>query len=130
MSVGTYASEKEVDASSLGYHLFIVSTFGLQVSGVTVEDMNVLFRAVDMVEQVAGHERVVALGVLFGQSHVFVHVESEYVLKRNAPLAVGFHQFGIHSFGRRTGGKTQHKGLFGGGSGSVDALDNVIGGPT
>ena len=59
MSVGPYSSYEEVDAACLTNHLFVVSTLGSQVFGIAVQDVDVLLGAVNMVEQVAGHERVV-----------------------------------------------------------------------
>ena len=52
MSIGTDATDEEVDASRLANALLVVGAFLLQVVGVAVEDVDVLLRAVDIVEEV------------------------------------------------------------------------------
>ena len=56
MAIGTNASDEEVYASGLFDGLFVGSAFCLQVIGVAVEDVDVLLRSVDVVEEVAFHE--------------------------------------------------------------------------
>ena len=130
MSVGTDASDKQVDASGFGNHLLIVAALSLQVFGVTIQDVDILLRAVDVVEQVCGHERVVALGMILGQVHIFVHVECQHVLERHTALFVGLHQFAVHADGRRAGRQTQYKLVVGCGVEFVDAFDDMFGSPT
>ena len=81
MTVRTNTANKQVDTASFGNHLLVVSTFGLQILGIAVQDVDILLGAVDMVEQVTSHERVVRLGMRFGQSYILVHVERQHVLK-------------------------------------------------
>ena len=49
-------SVEQVDAASLLDHLFIVCTLGSQVFGIAIENVDVLFGAVNMIKQVACHE--------------------------------------------------------------------------
>ena len=65
-------------------HKFVL---GLPTGSSPIKDMYVLLRAVDVVEEVVGHERVVALGVLLRQTDILVHVESENVLERHTIVA-------------------------------------------
>ena len=81
VAVGADASDEEVDASCLLDHLLIVLALGLQVGGVAVEDMDVLLRAVDVVEQVAGHEGMITLGMRLGQADIFIHIEGKHILE-------------------------------------------------
>ena len=81
MSVRTDTAQEQVDATSFLNHLLVVSALGGQVLGVSVQDVDVLLGAVNMVEQVAGHERVIAFWMLLGQAYVLVHVECQHVLK-------------------------------------------------
>ena len=129
MTVGTDTTDEEIDASGFFNHLFVVRTFCFEVFSVSVEDVNVFFRAVNVVEEVGRHEGVIAFGVRLGQSHVFVHVESEHVLEAHASFLVGFHQCFIHSDGGGAGGETQHKRFLSGGVGFVDAVNHIVGSP-
>ena len=81
MAVRTNTADKQVDAAGLGNHLLIVAALSLQVLGISIQYMDILFRTVDVVEQVAGHKRVIALRVVLGKSHILVHIKSQYVLE-------------------------------------------------
>lgn len=129
VAVGADAADKEVYAAGLLNHLLVVGAFGGKVFGVAVEDVDVLFRAVNVVEQVGGHERMVALGVGFGQADVFVHIECKHVLEAHAAFFVGFHECLVHPDGRRACGQAENKGLLGGGVCGVDFPDHIVGGP-
>ena len=129
VAVGADTAEEEVDATALADHVFVVCAFGCEILGVTVEDVDVLLRAVDVVEEVVGHERVVALGMVFGQTHVFVHVEGHHVLEAHTTGLVRLHNGAIHAEGAGAGGKTQHERFFCRGIGGVNLVDNVVGCP-
>ena len=128
MPVGADAAEEEVDAAGLTDHLLIVPAFCLQVFGIAVQDMDVFLRAVDVVEEVFGHEGMVALRMALGQADILVHVERDDVLEADSAFLAGHHQFGIHPFRRRTGRQSEHERLFLV-PGSIDALDDVVGRP-
>ena len=130
MAIRANSTEEQVDATSFGNHLLVMCTLSLQVRGVSVEDMDVLLRAVNMVEQVASHERMVAFRMVFGQSYIFVHVESQHVLERNTAFLVGLHEAGIHTFGRRAGRQAQHELVIGRRVEFVDTLDDMLCCPT
>ena len=129
VTVGADTAEEEVDAAALADHVFVVCAFGCEILGVTVEDVDVLLRAVDVVEEVVGHERVVALGMIFGKTHIFVHIEGHHVLEAHATGLVCLHNGAIHAEGAGTGGKTQHERFFCRGVSGVDLVDNVVGCP-
>ena len=129
VAVGADTAEEEVDATALADHVFVVCAFGCEIRSVTVEDVDVLLRAVDVVEEVVGHERVVALGMIFGKTHIFVHVEGHHVLEAHATGLVCLNDGAIHAEGARAGGKTQHERFFCRGVSGVDLVDNVVGCP-
>ena len=99
VAVGTDATNKQVDAACLGNHLLVVLALSIQVLCITIEDMDILLRTVDVVEEISGHERVVALGMLLGQAHIFVHVERQHVLERHATFLASLHKVAIHAYG-------------------------------
>ena len=129
MAVGADTAEEEVDAAELANHLFVVCAFGCQIFGVSVENVDVLLRAVDVIEEVGGHERVVALGMFLGQTDVFVHVEGHHVLEAHAAGLVCLNNGAIHADGARSGGESKHERLFCRGVSGVDLVDNVVGCP-
>ena len=129
VAVGADASDEEVDAACLLDHLLIVLALGLQVGGVAVEDVDVLFRAVDVVEQVTGHEGVVTLRVGLGQADILIHIEGEHVLERYFTSAAGLDEGIVHAYGRRTGGQAEHEFVVGCRLELIDTLDDVVCGP-
>ena len=129
VSVGTHAAQEEVDAAVAGDFLLIAATFLAGVVGVAVEDVDVFAEDVDVVEEVAPHEGVVALLVVAGNTAVFVHVECYDVLERYLAFLAQLHQFAVHAQGRAAGGAAEHEGMFGGGICFVDAGCDVVGCP-
>ena len=63
MSIRTDTANEEVDATSILYHLLIMTALFLQVLGIAIQDVDVLLWTIDVIEQVGGHERVIALWV-------------------------------------------------------------------
>ena len=88
VSIGPDSTQEEVDASDRGDLVLIPLALGGKVLGVAVEDVYVLGGDVDVVEEVAMHERPVALGMALGQSDIFVHVERDDVPERDIALLV------------------------------------------
>ena len=122
MTVGANAADEKVDASCGLDHLLVVVTLCLQVLGITVEDMDILGQDVNMIEEVAAHERVVALWMILGEPDILIHVERDDVAERHTSLAVGLDQLSIHSLRRRAGWKSEHEGTLLGRSKGVDTL--------
>ena len=99
VAVGADAADEQVDAACLGNHFLVVLALSIQVLCITVQNMDILLRTVDVVEKISGHERVVALGMLLGQAHIFVHVERQHVLERHATFLASLHKVAIHAYG-------------------------------
>ena len=115
--------------AGLGYHFLILSTLGVEVGRIAVKDVDVLLGAVNMVEEVLGHEGVVAFRVFLRKVHIFVHVERQDVLETYAAFLAGFDEALVHSDRRRPGGQTQYEGLFFSGLGGVNLVYDVVGCP-
>ncbi len=99
MTIGADTTEEEVDATELLNLLLIVSALSSEVGCISIEDMDVFFWTVNVIEQVGEHERVVALGVLHGQTYILVHIEGNDVLERYPTLLISFYQAAIHTDG-------------------------------
>ena len=91
MTIRTDTTDKEVNTTCFLNHLLIVGTLCHQILGIAVQDMNVILININMVEQVTGHKRVIALRMVLGKSYILVHIKGNHVLKRNAAFLVGFH---------------------------------------
>ena len=100
MAIRADTTDEEVDTTCLSNHLLVVGTLGHEVRSVTVEDMNVLLRTVDVVEQVTGHESVITLRVSLGQAYILIHIEGEHILERYPACTVGLDEGIIHAYGR------------------------------
>ena len=126
MTVRANTTDEQVDAACLLDHLLIVLALGHEVGGITIQDVDVLLRTVNMVEEVAGHESMVALGMGLRQTDILVHVESDHVLERDFSGTVGLDEGVIHPYRRRTGRQTQHKLVIGCRIELVDTRDDVV----
>ena len=56
MAVRTNTTNEKVDTAYFLNHLLIVSTLSLEILGVAVKDMDVLLRAINVVEEVLSHK--------------------------------------------------------------------------
>ena len=71
--------------------------------------MDVLLGAVYVVEQVAGHEGVITLGMRLWQTDILIHVEGKYIFEGYLTGAVGFYQGIVHTYGRGTRRQTEYE---------------------
>jgi len=72
VAVGSDAAEEEVD-SPYGFDAgFVGGAFGFEIGSVTVQDVDVLARDVDVREEVGEHEGVVGFGMVGWEVDVFV----------------------------------------------------------
>ena len=81
MAIGTDATKEEVDTTEFLYFLLVVGTLCSQIRRITIEDMNIFLRTVDVVNEVGEEERVVAPRMLFGQPHILVHIKGYNMLE-------------------------------------------------
>ena len=56
MTIGAYATHEEMNATGSSNSLLVISTLGIEVVGISIEDMNVLGLDVDVAEEVLPHE--------------------------------------------------------------------------
>lgn len=75
--IGTDTTKEQLDASDLIDLLFILVALGLQVGGITIEDVDVARFHVDMREEMLIHEAVVAFRVVSRDPDVFVLAVSD-----------------------------------------------------
>ena len=129
VSVGTDTTDKQVDTAGLNNHLFIMCTLCCQILGIAVEDVDVLFWNVNVVEEVGGHEAMIALGMALGQVHVLVHIKRQHVLEAHTTGFVGSGEGFIHTDGTTTGGQAEYERLLSCRLGSVDLVNYIVGGP-
>lgn len=123
------SSEEEVESSGLDYLLFVGSALGREVGSVAVEDMDVCAGDVDMVEEVAVHEAVIALRMLDGQAHVLIHIESDHVLEAELAGLDFADEFGVYLERGGSGRKPQHKGLVADFCLCLDGVGDAVGHP-
>ncbi len=79
MAVLAYSAHEQVDSVCGLDFLLICGTFCGKVFRVSVKDIDILLRHVNMVEEIPCHERMVALRMLLRKSHIFVHIECYYI---------------------------------------------------
>ena len=126
VSVFAHAAEEQVETAGVDDGLLIGRALGLRIGGVAVQDVDVLRRLVDLVEQVAVHEGVVALRMVHGKTHVFVHVERDHVLERDLAGLDHADEFGVGVDRGGTGAEAQDKRLVGDFGLLVDLVGDVV----
>ena len=81
MAVGANAAHEQVDTACCLNGFLVILALCLQILGIAIKDMDILFLDVDVAEEVVPHKRVVALGVFLGEVHILVHVERNDILE-------------------------------------------------
>lgn len=68
VTIGTDTTQEELDATNGGDLLLIALALEIEIGGIAVEDVNVLGEDIDVLEEVAPHERVIGLGMISGEA--------------------------------------------------------------
>ncbi len=124
MAIGPDSTQEKLNAAILRYLLLIFMALCVQIWGVSVENMYLVWGDVDVAEEMFVHEAVVAFGVLLRDADVFVHVEGHDMFEGDASGFVGFDEELIDAFGAASCGKTEDKrAVFGGG----EVVDSFLG---
>jgi hypothetical protein len=115
VSIGSNATEEQLDATDTLDLIFIVLALGLEVRGVAVEDVDVFWLGVDVGEEVLVHEAVVAFWMVSWDANILVligsiswlsstrgccatleansyHVERDHIAERDMACFVALHQ--------------------------------------
>lgn len=129
VAVFSDAAEEQVETAGRDDRRLIGRAFRDGIFGIAVQDMDVLRRFVDVVEQVAVHEAVVTLRMALRQTDILVHIEGNDILE--AELA-GLHhadEFGVSLDRRGAGAQAEHEGRVGARGFLTDFVSDVTGGP-
>ena len=129
VAIFAHTAHEEVDAARLLDARLIVGALLDQVFGIAVENVDILGHDVDVAEEVVPHERVVALGMLLRQTHIFVHVEGDDVLERHLARLVEADKLLVGLQRRRAGREAQYEGRRGEFAFESNLLDDVTGSP-
>ena len=109
MAIGTDAAHKQMDAAIRSDLGLIGRTLLLQIGGIAVENVYIFGGNVDMREEIAPHEAVVALRMVFGNSDVFIHVEGHDMAERDPAGLVEVDQFLVRPDRGRAGRQTEYE---------------------
>lgn len=97
MSIGANTTHEQVNTACCLNSFLVVFTLSLQILGIAIENMDILFLNVDVTEEVVPHEAMLTLGMIFGKVHILVHVESNHVLERHLASLVQGDQLSVHT---------------------------------
>ena len=97
VAIRANATHEQVDAACGFNGFLVVLALFLQILGIAVKDMDILFLNVDVAEEVVPHKAMVALGMIFGEVHVLIHVERNDVLERYLASLVQGYQLSVHT---------------------------------
>ena len=81
MTVFANATHEQVDTACCNDLGLVCCALCCEILCVSVEDVDVLLRNVNVVEEVSCHERVVTFRMLLRESYILVHVECDDVLE-------------------------------------------------
>jgi len=128
VAVNAAAAQEQVDAAVRSDLVLIALALSFQILSHTIENVDVLSRNINVIEEVVVHKIPVALVVLSGQTNVLVHIKGYNILKGDLAGLIHFDQVAVNAQRRRTGGQAQYEGtvfLM-----IVDRISNMLGGPS
>lgn len=111
MAVGANAAHEQVDTACCLNGFLVILALCLQILGIAIEDMDILFLDVDVTKEVVPHEAMIALGMFLGQVHILVHVERNHILERHLAGFVQGNQLAVHAQRGTAGWAAELKGL-------------------
>ena len=85
---GANPTKKEHDTSVVFDFLLIASALSYQILGIAVKNIHILFADINVREEILPHESMVTLRVILWNTHIFIHVESNYIAETNLALLI------------------------------------------
>lgn len=76
VAIGTNAAKEQLDAADTADLVFVALAFGLEVSGISVEDVDVVWFHIDVGEEVLVHEAVIAFWMVARNANILVLIGS------------------------------------------------------
>ena len=107
----------------------LLGAFGFEVGSVSVEDIHIFARDVDVAEEIIPHKAVIAFGMIFGEADIFVHIECHHIAERHLAFFIEFDKAAVHAKRRRAGGTAENERFLGCRGCGIDARCNIVAGP-
>ena len=127
VAVYTAAAHEQVDTAVGSDLVFVALALCFQIFSHTVQNVDILSRNVDVVEEIVVHEVPVALVMLSGQTNILVHIEGHNILEGDLTGLVHLDEALVNAQRGGTGGQTQNEGaVF---CVVVDGIGDVVGSP-
>ena len=95
--VRAYSTHEQVNTAIACDLCFVFSAFLFGVGCVSVQDIYVFWKDVDLVEEVGPHEGVVALFMVAWNATVFVHVECHDIAEGYFTFLIKLDQVSVHA---------------------------------
>ena len=111
MTILTYTTHEKVNSASLGDFCLICRTLCNKVICISVEDIDILLRNVNMIEEVTSHERVIAFRMLLRKAYILIHVECNDILERYLTSLIHLDKLLIGSDRSTSGRKSKNERL-------------------
>ncbi|SAD71484.1 Uncharacterised protein [Enterobacter cloacae] len=129
MTIVAYAAHKQVDFTVGTDFFFILTAFCVNIRRVSIQQVNVFSRNINVIEEITVHKAVVTFRMFLWQADIFVHVEGHNVFKANLARFVHFNQSFISGQGRAAGWKTENERTIGCWFERVDAVNDMTSSP-
>ena len=81
MTVSADAEKLNINTSGIPYKLIIGAALLIDIIGVAVQEMHIFFFYISIIKKLNVHKCVIAVFVVFGQSHIFIKVKSFDIFK-------------------------------------------------
>ncbi len=129
MTVVANAAHEQVNFTQRANFLFVLTTFCVNIGGITIQQVDIFRLNINVIEEIAIHEAVIALRMLLWQANIFIHIERHHVFKTDLARFVHINQVFVRFQWRTAGWQTQDKRFIRRRIKRIDTINNMSGGP-
>ena len=108
MTVSADAEKLNINTSGILYKLIIGAALLIDIIGVAVQEMHIFFFYISIIKKMNMHKCVIAVFVVFGQSHIFIKVKSFDIFKTYKSVFILLANIFISRYRRRSRGKSEY----------------------
>ena len=129
VTIVAHAAHEQVDFTVGTNFFFIATAFRIDVRRVTIQQVDIFCRNINVVKEITVHKAMIAFRMLFRQANVFIHVKGDDVLEANLACFMHFNQRLVGGQRGTTGWQTQDERTVRGWFKCINAVNDMAGSP-
>ncbi|SBN21108.1 conserved hypothetical protein [Klebsiella variicola] len=129
VAIVAHAAHEQVDFTVGTNFFFIATAFRIDIRRVTIQQVDIFCRNINVVKEITVHEAMIAFRMLFWQADIFVHIKGDDVFEANLACFMHFNQRFVGGQRSATGWQTQHERAVRSRFECINTVNDVAGSP-